>query len=96
MNHVDAVGLFPAMLLGYRFFLGFAINEGIAHVQLQTELALAQAIQTTGAPFQAKRSAAILWTRPLLAAERRWHHTGHYTKRQNSYANDFADYLKNE
>jgi len=55
----DAVGLFSAMLLGYRFFVGFAITEGLAHVQLQTELALAQAIQTTLVPPISYRTAVL-------------------------------------
>ena len=38
------------MMFGYRLFLNFAATEGIAHVQMQTELAFAQAIQTTLAP----------------------------------------------
>jgi hypothetical protein len=47
---LDGVGIFLAMMVGYRLFLSFAATEGIAHVQLQTELAFAQAIQTTLAP----------------------------------------------
>jgi hypothetical protein len=46
----DGAGLFTAMMFGYRFFLNFAATEGVAHVQLKTELAFAQAIQTTLAP----------------------------------------------
>jgi Stage II sporulation protein E (SpoIIE) len=46
----DGVGLFSAMMIGYRLFLNFAATEGIAHVKLKTELAFAHAIQTTLAP----------------------------------------------
>ncbi len=46
----DGIGLFSAMMIGYRLFLNFAATEGIAHVKLKTELAFAQAIQTTLAP----------------------------------------------
>jgi sigma-B regulation protein RsbU (phosphoserine phosphatase) len=47
---LDGIGIFFAMMFGYRLFLSFAATEGIAHVKLQTELAFAQAIQTTLAP----------------------------------------------
>jgi serine phosphatase RsbU (regulator of sigma subunit) len=47
---LDGAGLLSAMMIGYRLFLNFAATEGIAHVQLKTELAFAQAIQTTLAP----------------------------------------------
>jgi hypothetical protein len=35
------------MLLGYRLFLNFANTEGIAHIQMETELALARSLQKT-------------------------------------------------
>ena len=47
---LDGIGLFVAMMTGYRLFLNFAATEGVAHVQLKTELAFAHAIQTTLAP----------------------------------------------
>lgn len=47
---LDASCLFAAMLLGYRLFLSFTTTEGVAHVELQTELAFAHAIQTTLVP----------------------------------------------
>ena len=47
---LDAVGLFTAMILGYRLFLHFSATEGIAHVKLQTELAFAHSTQATLAP----------------------------------------------
>ena len=47
---LDGAGLLVAMIFGYRLFLNFAATEGVAHVQMQTELAFAQAIQTTLAP----------------------------------------------
>ena len=47
---LDGASLFFAMMIGYRLFLNFAATEGIAHVQLKTELAFAHAIQTTLAP----------------------------------------------
>jgi len=46
----DSVGLFTAMMVGYRLFLSFSITEGLEHVQLQTELEFAHAIQTTLVP----------------------------------------------
>ena len=46
----DASCLFAAMLLGYRLFLSFTATEGVAHVELQTELAFAHALQTTLVP----------------------------------------------
>jgi sigma-B regulation protein RsbU (phosphoserine phosphatase) len=55
------------MMVGYRLFLNFAATEGIAHVQLRTELAFAQAIQTTLAPpvrHQDSRLEAYGCTRP--------------------------------
>jgi len=55
----DASCLFGAMLLGYRLFLGFMANEGVAHVQLQTELGFAQAIQTTLVPRISFRNAML-------------------------------------
>jgi hypothetical protein len=64
---LDGVGLFSAMMIGYRLFLNFAATEGIAHVQLKTELAFAHAIQTTLAPpvrFENSRLEAYGCTRP--------------------------------
>jgi hypothetical protein len=64
---LDGVSLFFAMMVGYRLFLNFAATEGIAHVQLRTELAFAQAIQTTLAPpvrHQDSRLEAYGCTRP--------------------------------
>jgi serine phosphatase RsbU (regulator of sigma subunit) len=46
----DASCLFLAMMLGYRLFLSFTSTEGIAHVQLETELALAHRLQKTLVP----------------------------------------------
>ena len=63
----DGAGLFAAMMIGYRLFLNFAATEGIAHVQLKTELAFAQAIQTTLAPpvrYEDSRLEAYGCTRP--------------------------------
>ena len=63
----DGAGLLTAMMVGYRLFLNFAATEGIAHVQLKTELAFAQAIQTTLAPpvrYQDSRLEAYGRTRP--------------------------------
>jgi serine phosphatase RsbU (regulator of sigma subunit) len=47
---LDASCLVAAMLIGYRLFLNFTTNEGMAHVQLQTELSFAHEIQTTLVP----------------------------------------------
>ena len=44
---LDASCLMVALLLGYRLFLNFANTEGIAHIQLETELALAHRLQKT-------------------------------------------------
>ena len=63
----DGAGLFAAMMIGYRLFLNFAATEGIAHVKLKTELAFAQAIQTTLAPpvrYEDSRLEAYGCTRP--------------------------------
>jgi sigma-B regulation protein RsbU (phosphoserine phosphatase) len=46
----DASCLLVPMLLGYRLFLNFTNNEGIQHVQLETELALAHRLQQTLVP----------------------------------------------
>jgi serine phosphatase RsbU (regulator of sigma subunit) len=56
---LDGIGLFVAMMTGYRLFLNFAATEGVAHVQLQTELAFAHGIQTTLAPPVRYRNSAI-------------------------------------
>jgi serine phosphatase RsbU (regulator of sigma subunit) len=64
---LDGAGLLFAMMFGYRLFLNFAATEGIAHVQMKTELAFAQAIQTTLAPpvrYQHKGLEAYGCTRP--------------------------------
>jgi hypothetical protein len=64
---LDGAVLLTAMMFGYRLFLNFAATEGIAHVQLKTELAFAQAIQTTLAPpvrYQNSELEAYGCTRP--------------------------------
>jgi hypothetical protein len=64
---LDGAVLFSAMMFGYRLFLNFAATEGIAHVQLKTELAFAQAIQATLAPpvqYQNSALEAYGCTRP--------------------------------
>lgn len=56
---LDASCLLVAMLLSYRLFLSFTATEGVAHVELQTELAFAHAIQTTLVPPVARHDAAV-------------------------------------
>jgi serine phosphatase RsbU (regulator of sigma subunit) len=46
----DASCLFLSIMLGYRLFLNFANTEGIAHIKLETELALAHNLQKTLVP----------------------------------------------
>lgn len=46
----DTGYLLIAVLLSYRLFLSFTTTEGLTHVQLQTELSFAHAIQNTLAP----------------------------------------------
>lgn len=46
----DAICLFAGVMLGYRLFLNFTNTEGLAYVQLETELALAHQIQKTLVP----------------------------------------------
>jgi hypothetical protein len=47
------------LLLGYRLFLNFANTEGIAHIQLETELALAHTLQKTLVPTFSYRGTAL-------------------------------------
>jgi serine phosphatase RsbU (regulator of sigma subunit) len=56
---LDASCLMVALLLGYRLFLNFANTEGIAHIQLETELALAHELQKTLVPTFSHRGAAF-------------------------------------
>jgi len=56
---LDASCLMVAMLLGYRLFLNFANTEGIAHIQLETELALAHRLQKTLVPTFSYRGTAL-------------------------------------
>jgi serine phosphatase RsbU (regulator of sigma subunit) len=56
---LDASCLMVAMLLGYRLFLNFANTEGIAHIQLETELALAHRLQKTLVPTFSYRGTAV-------------------------------------
>lgn len=56
---LDASCLMMAMLLGYRLFLNFANTEGIAHIQLETELALAHRLQKTLVPTFSYRSMGL-------------------------------------
>jgi serine phosphatase RsbU (regulator of sigma subunit) len=46
----DAIGIFISVGLGYRLLLSFVSNEGLANVQMQTELSLAHGIQATLVP----------------------------------------------
>ena len=67
---LDASCLMVAMLLGYRFFLRFANTEGIAHIQLETELALAHRLQKTLVPTFSYRGAALeAYGRTIPSAE---------------------------
>jgi Stage II sporulation protein E (SpoIIE) len=56
---LDASCLMVAMLLGYRLFLNFANTEGIAHIQLETELALAHRLQKTLVPTFSYRDSGL-------------------------------------
>jgi serine phosphatase RsbU (regulator of sigma subunit) len=59
-----------AMLLGYRLFLNFANTEGIAHIQLETELALAHRLQKTLVPTFSYRGPALeAYGRTIPSAE---------------------------
>jgi Stage II sporulation protein E (SpoIIE) len=65
---LDASCLMVAMLLGYRLFLNFA--EGIAHIQLETELALAHRLQKTLVPTFSYRGPALeAYGRTIPSAE---------------------------
>jgi hypothetical protein len=67
---LDASCLVVAMLLGYRLFLNFANTEGIAHIQLETELALAHRLQKTLVPTFSYRGAAVeAYGRTIPSAE---------------------------
>jgi hypothetical protein len=67
---LDASCLMVAMLLGYRLFLNFANTEGIAHIQLQTELALAHRLQKTLVPTFSYRGMALeAYGRTIPSAE---------------------------
>lgn len=46
----DTGYLLTVLLVGYRLFVSFITTEGVTHVQLQTELSFAHAIQNTLAP----------------------------------------------
>jgi hypothetical protein len=67
---LDASCLMVAMLLGYRLFLNFANTEGIAHIQLETELALAHRLQKTLVPTFSYRGVALeAYGRTIPSAE---------------------------
>jgi len=67
---LDASCLMVAMLLGYRLFLNFANTEGIAHIQLETELALAHKLQKTLVPTFSYRCTAVeAYGRTIPSAE---------------------------
>jgi len=67
---LDASCLMMAMVLGYRLFLNFANTEGIAHIQLETELALAHSLQKTLVPTFSYRSMALeAYGRTIPSAE---------------------------
>jgi serine phosphatase RsbU (regulator of sigma subunit) len=67
---LDASCLMVAMLLGYRLFLNFANTEGIAHIQMETELALAHSLQKTLVPIVSYRSVALeAYGRTIPSAE---------------------------
>jgi serine phosphatase RsbU (regulator of sigma subunit) len=67
---LDASCLMVAMLLGYRLFLNFANTEGIAHIQLETELALAHRLQKTLVPTFSYRGTAVeAYGRTIPSAE---------------------------
>jgi hypothetical protein len=67
---VDATCIMAGMLLGYRLFLNFANTEGIAHIQLETELALAHRLQKTLVPTFSYRGTAVeAYGRTIPSAE---------------------------
>jgi serine phosphatase RsbU (regulator of sigma subunit) len=67
---LDASCLMVAMLLGYRLFLNFANTEGIAHIQLETELALAHRLQKTLVPTFSYRGLGLeAYGRTIPSAE---------------------------
>jgi serine phosphatase RsbU (regulator of sigma subunit) len=67
---LDASCLMVAMVLGYRLFLNFANTEGIAHIQMETELALAHSLQKTLVPTVSYRSTALeAYGRTIPSAE---------------------------
>ena len=67
---LDTTCIMAAMLLGYRLFLNFANTEGIAHIQLETELALAHRLQKTLVPTFSYRAAALeAYGRTIPSAE---------------------------
>jgi serine phosphatase RsbU (regulator of sigma subunit) len=67
---LDASCIMVAMLLGYRLFLNFANTEGIAHIQLETQLALAHRLQKTLVPTFSYRGAALeAYGRTIPSAE---------------------------
>jgi hypothetical protein len=67
---LDASCIMVAMLLGYRLFLNFANTEGIAHIQLETELALAHRLQKTLVPtFSYRGSVLEAYGRTIPSAE---------------------------
>lgn len=67
---LDASCLMVAMVLGYRLFLNFANTEGIAHIQMETELALAHSLQKTLVPTVSYRSMALeAYGRTIPSAE---------------------------
>jgi hypothetical protein len=67
---LDASCLMVAMLLGYRLFLNFANTEGITHIQMETELALAHSLQKTLVPTVSYRNMALeAYGRTIPSAE---------------------------
>jgi serine phosphatase RsbU (regulator of sigma subunit) len=66
----DACCLMAAMVLGYRLFLNFANTEGIAHIQLETELGLAHSLQKTLVPSFSYRGMGLeAYGRTIPSAE---------------------------
>jgi serine phosphatase RsbU (regulator of sigma subunit) len=67
---LDVICLTVAVGLGYRLFLNFSNTEGIAHIQLETELALAHHIQKTLVPtFSYRRASLEAYGRTIPSAE---------------------------
>jgi serine phosphatase RsbU (regulator of sigma subunit) len=67
---LDACCLMVAMLLGYRLLLNFANTEGIAHIQLETELGLAHSLQKTLVPTFSYHGVALeAYGRTIPSAE---------------------------